>query len=118
MSGAAGISSTPLCGRSAQLRRNALPVFRGRNRPRTWESWPPSSQRDVLDINKMLLEILLSAGIVSRETIEYMLIEPLAKYDQRKMPNARVVTDLLIAFLRDPRRAELRERLGSRLRTQ
>jgi hypothetical protein len=72
----------------------------------------------LLDINKMLLEMLLSAGIVKPADIEHMLIEPLAKYDQRKMPNARVVVDLLLAFVRDPRRAELRERLRLRLKAQ
>ncbi len=76
------------------------------------------SEMALLDLNKMLLEIFLSAGIVNRETIEHMLIEPLAKYDQRKMPNARAVTELLLDFVRDPRRAELRERLRSRLRAQ
>jgi hypothetical protein len=72
----------------------------------------------LLDINKMLLEILLAAGIVTTDTIEQMLIALLANYDQRKMPNARVVTELSLAFLRDPRREELRARLQSLLRTR
>jgi hypothetical protein len=76
------------------------------------------SEMALLDINKMLVEILMAAGLVNQETLEHMLIEPLAKYDQRKMPNARVVTDLLLAFIRDPRRVELRERLRSRLGAQ
>ena len=76
------------------------------------------SEMALLDLNKMLLEILLSAGVVNRETIEHMLIEYAAKYEQRKMPNARTVIDLLLEFLRDPRRAELRERLRSRLQVQ
>jgi hypothetical protein len=76
------------------------------------------SEMALLDINKMLLEVLLSAGIVTTDTIEHMLIESLAKYEQRKMPNARVVIDLLLAFLREPRRAELRARLESRLKAQ
>lgn len=72
----------------------------------------------LLDINKMLIEILLSAKIAKVADIEHLMIELVAKYDKEKMPSAFVVIDLLRKFLRDPARAELRERLGSRLLAQ
>jgi hypothetical protein len=67
----------------------------------------------LLDVNKTLLEIIISAGIVKPDTVDQMLIDLKSKYEKRKMTNAHVVIDLLRAFLSDPRRAELRERLRS-----
>jgi hypothetical protein len=63
----------------------------------------------------MLLEILMASKIVNRQTIEHMLAEYVIKYEHQKVTDARLVTKLLLDFLRDPTREVQRERLQLRL---
>lgn len=70
------------------------------------------SEVALLDITKMLLEVLIASGTVQQGIIEQMMMEMKAKYAQRQMPDARTVVDLLSQFLNDERRQEFRQRLG------
>jgi hypothetical protein len=71
------------------------------------------SEVALMDTIKAILEILMAAQIVSVDTIEMMLITQRAKYVPWRTPDAAVAIDLLLTFLRDPRRRESRERLRS-----
>jgi hypothetical protein len=66
-----------------------------------------------MDTIKAILEILMAAQIVSVDTIEQVLLAQSAKYVPWRTPDAQALMDLLLTFLRDPRRRECRERLRS-----
>jgi hypothetical protein len=73
------------------------------------------SELALMDTIKAILEILMAAQTVSVDTLEMMLLAQRAKYLPWATPNAEAEMDLLLTFLRDPRRREFREGLRSAL---
>ena len=67
----------------------------------------------LMDTTKAMLEILMAAQIVDVDTIEMMLLARSAKCVPWREPEAQAALDVLLTFLRDPRRREPRERLRS-----
>jgi hypothetical protein len=71
------------------------------------------SELVLIDTTKAMLEILMAAQIMDVDTIEMMLLRRRSKCMPWREPDAQAALDLLLTFLRDPRRREPRERLRS-----
>jgi hypothetical protein len=81
--------------------------------PREHSCQMRGSELVLMDTTKAMLEILMATQIIDVDTIEMMLLARSAKCVPWREPDAQAVLNLLLTFLRDPRRREHRERLRS-----